>query len=156
MCACTVTENRKRLVSCGGLLLFLGMAFIFSNNKRRVNWSQVISGIILQFVFGLLILRWQTGADIFQCLGAKVDAFLGFNNAGTNLAYGPAVNNAPFIPSKLANLSLAYNVTTAINEAKAFQAIVVFKALSVVYFFSFVVHMLLYTGAIHKFNVALG
>ena len=51
---------------------------------------------------------------------------------------------------------MAYNVTLAINEAGAFQAVVVFKALSVVYFFSFFAHMLFYVGAMHRFNVALG
>ena len=60
------------------------------------------------------------------------------------------------VAGKLENTSLAYNVTLAINEAGAFQAVVVFKALSVVYFFSFFAHMLFYVGAMHRFNVALG
>lgn len=29
-------------------------------------------GLVLQFIFGLLILRWSVGAAVFQCIGDKV------------------------------------------------------------------------------------
>ena len=36
----------------------------FRRDKKSINWSQVLSGVILQFIFGLTILRWETGAQV--------------------------------------------------------------------------------------------
>ena len=38
----------------------------------RIQWRQVVWGVALQFIFGLLILRWNVGREIFSCLGHKV------------------------------------------------------------------------------------
>ena len=35
-------------------------------------WRHVIWGLILQFVFALMILRWDVGRAIFSCIGDKV------------------------------------------------------------------------------------
>lgn len=65
-------DNRERLVSAVGLLAHVIVGFIISRHPGRVVWRHVIWGILLQFVLGLVILRWQVGKDIFQCLGDKV------------------------------------------------------------------------------------
>ena len=49
------------LISLGhglfGLALLIGIAWLFSNNRRRVNWRLVLSGFGLQFVFAVLVLE---------------------------------------------------------------------------------------------------
>ena len=39
-----------------GILLILGIAWMASNNKKRINYRLVISGMLLQVVIALLIL----------------------------------------------------------------------------------------------------
>ena len=55
---------------------------------RQVQWRQVIWGLILQFVFGLMVLRWPTGRHVFNCIGQRVSIFLNFTNAGADFVYG--------------------------------------------------------------------
>jgi pyrimidine nucleoside transport protein len=43
----------------------------------------VLWGVALQFVFGLVILRWSVGKEIFTCFGDKVSIFLQFTDNGT-------------------------------------------------------------------------
>ncbi|HCD87027.1 MAG TPA: NupC/NupG family nucleoside CNT transporter, partial [Algoriphagus sp.] len=38
-----------------GLLVIVLVAFIFSNNKKKIDWRLVGIGIILQLIFGFLI-----------------------------------------------------------------------------------------------------
>ena len=52
--------------------------------------------------------------------------------------------------------SLTYNVTSEINLKKAIPSVVVFSALSVIYFFSFVVNILFYYGIVQWFTLKIG
>lgn len=51
---------------------------------------------MLQFLFGLLILRWDFGKEIFHCLGDKVSDFLGYTDAGTQFVFGYLINDIKF------------------------------------------------------------
>lgn len=44
--------------------------------------------MILQFLFGLVVLRWDTGQKIFACLGDRVATFLKYTDAGAGFVYG--------------------------------------------------------------------
>jgi hypothetical protein len=54
-------DDRRRLVSAGGILALVLIAFIFSKHRKEINWRQVTWGLVLQFIFGLGILRWKPG-----------------------------------------------------------------------------------------------
>ncbi len=43
--------------ACFGVICFLGIAAAFSADLRRVNWRTIVTGLALQFVLALLILR---------------------------------------------------------------------------------------------------
>lgn len=45
---------------------------IFSAHPSRIRWRHIFWGLALQYIFGLIILRWDIGAQTFQCLGDKV------------------------------------------------------------------------------------
>ena len=51
---------------------------------------------------------------------------------------------------------MSYEVAEAINSAGAISTIVVFKALSTVYFFSFLVSMLFYWGVLQWLVIKIG
>ena len=70
--------------------------------------------------------------------------------------FGYLVNQKPFLLDKLKNGTAEYEVAGAINAAQAINSIVVFKALSTVYFFSFLVSMLFYWGVLQWLVMKIG
>ena len=64
--------DRQRLVSAGGVAAILGAGAVFSTSRTSIRWRHVTWGLALQFVFGLLILRWRPGKMFFDCIGDKV------------------------------------------------------------------------------------
>jgi len=40
-----------------GLVLLLGIAYLFSNNKKKVNYRLVINGLLLQLLLAVFILK---------------------------------------------------------------------------------------------------
>jgi nucleoside permease NupC len=92
--------------------------------------------------------RWEPGRSALECIGSKVNRFLSFTDEGSQFLFGYLVNQQPFITRRLDPAGLAYNVTMEINEAKAILPVIMFKSVSVLYFFSFMVGMLTPLGAI--------
>lgn len=65
-------KNRKRLISTLGLFILILIGVVLSKHPGRIRWRHVFWGLGLQFIFGLLILRWNTGRDILKCISDKV------------------------------------------------------------------------------------
>eukprot|EP00092_Neocalanus_flemingeri_P001746 GFUD01001864.1.p1 GENE.GFUD01001864.1~~GFUD01001864.1.p1 ORF type:complete len:670 (-),score=45.20 GFUD01001864.1:110-2119(-) len=149
-------DDRHRLISAGGIVVIITFGALFSKSRKDIIWRHVTWGLTLQFIFGLLILRWKPGQAFFKCLGTKVDTFLGFTDVGSSFVFGYLVNQQPFLPNLLRNGSVEQQVAESINLAHAVPSIVVFKALSTVYFFSFLVSMLFYWGALQWLVVKIG
>ncbi len=55
-----------RLVSVLGLAVFLGIAWLASNNRRAIRWRIVAWGIGLQVLFALAILKTGPGYAAFR------------------------------------------------------------------------------------------
>ncbi|MGB5286904.1 MAG: nucleoside transporter C-terminal domain-containing protein [Ignavibacteriaceae bacterium] len=81
-----------------GLALLISIAFIFSNNKSRINWRLVIGGLSLQLVFAILILKGENLRSFFFILGWPKDFFnwisyffvlvLNFTTEGAKFVFG--------------------------------------------------------------------
>jgi len=54
----------------------------------QIQWYPVLSGLVIQFLLGLITIRWSIGRNIFQCIGEKVAIFLGYSNEGAKFVYG--------------------------------------------------------------------
>ncbi|MCF6270676.1 MAG: NupC/NupG family nucleoside CNT transporter [Melioribacteraceae bacterium] len=52
-----------------GILLLVGIAFLLSNNKKNINWRLVFTGLGLQFIFAMLIIKGEYLAGFFSPLG---------------------------------------------------------------------------------------
>jgi CNT family concentrative nucleoside transporter len=86
------------LRGAGGLLLILGVAFLLSDNKKRINWRLVISGMFLQFIFAILIIKGDSLRHFFYPLGWVKDFFnslsylfvliLNFTSEGAKFVFG--------------------------------------------------------------------
>ncbi|HRG16542.1 MAG TPA: nucleoside transporter C-terminal domain-containing protein [Pseudomonadota bacterium] len=71
-----------------GLACLIGIAWLFSNNKRQVNWTLVLTGIALQIAFATFVLLVPGGKDVFQWLSDVFVKVLGFVAAGSNFVFG--------------------------------------------------------------------
>jgi concentrative nucleoside transporter, CNT family len=81
-----------------GLILILGIAFLFSANKRSINWRLVGMGLLIQLIFAVFIIHSETLRawffplgwlkDIVNWLGAAIVALLGFTLEGSKFVFG--------------------------------------------------------------------
>jgi concentrative nucleoside transporter, CNT family len=100
-----------------GIILILGLAFLFSNNKKKINLRLVFSGILLQMTIAILIFKVGPVFRFFQYLGAGMGKLELFAHQGAAFVYGGiAVEQAP---GKIVNyvnggFVFAFNVTAAI------------------------------------------
>jgi CNT family concentrative nucleoside transporter len=89
-----------------GLVLILGIALLFSNNRRRISWRLVGMGVLIQVVFAVFILyseklsAWFAPLGwpkaIISWLGGAVVSLLSFTTEGAKFVFGRlAVNSGP-------------------------------------------------------------
>lgn len=71
-----------------GVALILGIAYLFSNDRKAINYRLVASGIGLQVVLALLILRVEPVKKIFQWLGHQMTHIEEFAKEGAGFVYG--------------------------------------------------------------------
>jgi CNT family concentrative nucleoside transporter len=77
-----------RVISLVGLLVMIGVAFALSENRKAIQWRTVISGILLQILFGLIILKTDFGRSVFDTIGKGFNAILGFTSEGAKFLFG--------------------------------------------------------------------
>ncbi|GAB2661758.1 NupC/NupG family nucleoside CNT transporter [Arenimonas aestuarii] len=71
-----------------GLSVLIGIAWLFSNNKRAVDWRLVLTGITLQIAFAALVLLVPGGREVFDWLGNRFVDLLEFVKAGSTFIFG--------------------------------------------------------------------
>lgn len=71
-----------------GLVVLIGIAWLFSNNKKSVDWKLVATGVSLQVAFAALVLLVPGGKDVFNALGNGFVKVLSFVNAGSGFIFG--------------------------------------------------------------------
>lgn len=76
-----------------GLLVLIGVAYLFSNNRKAVDWKLVLVGISLQIFFGLMITKVDWVADMFHAVSTGFVTFLGFSNDGAKFLFGDLATN---------------------------------------------------------------
>lgn len=78
----------ERAISLVGLLVMLGIAYGLSENKKNIQWRTVLSGIFLQIIFGLIILKTDFGRSLFDSIGKGFNAILGYTGEGAKFLFG--------------------------------------------------------------------
>lgn len=73
----------NRAVSLAGLLIFIGVLWLTSRNRKAIQWHTVIVGMLMQFVIALFVLRTRVGYDIFAFISGLARSLLGFAGDGT-------------------------------------------------------------------------
>lgn len=76
-----------------GMLALVFIAFLFSSNKRAINWKTVSLGLLAQFLIGIGILKVPFIRIIFTFLGKAFNKVLTFTEAGTRFLFSSFTTN---------------------------------------------------------------
>ena len=117
-----------------GLVIIIGVAFLFSGNRRSIDWRLVVAGILIQVILGVLIAKVVFVESAFAFISQKFVTFLGFAQRGAEFLYGDLAFNSEGNPEIAHNLGFLF----------------AFQALPTVIFFSAVSAGLYYLGILQK------
>ncbi|MEJ7677358.1 MAG: nucleoside transporter C-terminal domain-containing protein [Segetibacter sp.] len=112
-----------------GIALILGIAFIASNNRKKINIRLVLSGIALQLIIGILVLKVPFITNFFHWIGRQIGHIEEFAKAGAAFVYSGVVVENSTVPSGMAGYQapggfvFAFSVTATIIIVCALVAI---------------------------------
>ena len=115
----------QRFQGLFGLALIFGIAVLFSNNRRRINLRLVLSGLALQLIIGLLVLKVTPVIRFFQMLGKIMGKLEQFAFQGAAFVYdGVAITTRNGIANyAMGGFVFAFNVTATIILVCALVAV---------------------------------
>ena len=76
-------------MSVVGFIVFAGLAWLLSSNRRKVAWKTIAAGVALQMVIGLVIFRFPFSHRILLWLNDAVLALLSATKSATVFLFGP-------------------------------------------------------------------
>ena len=76
-----------------GLVFILFIAYLFSINKKGINWKLILSGILLQIIFALLISNVGFIENIFKNISEFFVLIIDFSKQGTIFLFPDASFN---------------------------------------------------------------
>jgi CNT family concentrative nucleoside transporter len=76
-----------------GLLVFLGIAYVLSTDRRAIRWRTVAWGLSLQFLFAFLVIKWTYGQKILKVGSDAVTALLGHAADGSTMVFGSVLGD---------------------------------------------------------------
>ncbi len=75
-----------------GLAAIIAILWLFSADRKNISWKLVISGLALQFIFALGVLKVDLIKDIFEVCGNFFVMVLSFTQEGSRFVFGDMVN----------------------------------------------------------------
>jgi CNT family concentrative nucleoside transporter len=100
-----------------GIVLILALAIAFSNNRRRINIRLVLSGITLQLLIGIMVLKVEPVIYFFKMLGRVMGKLEQFAFQGAAFVYGGLavpVKGGGVMDYAMGGFVFAFNVTATI------------------------------------------
>ena len=117
-----------------GILILLFFAYLLSSYRKKIDWKLVATGIALQIVIALLVLKVPLVRNAFDAIGSGFVKFLGFAAYGAQFLFGDLARNSDAVENSRHNLGFLF----------------AFQALPTVIFFSSVTTGLYYLGILQK------
>lgn len=115
----------NRYLSLLGIVVILGLAVLMSNNKKRIPWRLVLTGLCLHSALGFLVLKTTIGYEVIAYIAGLFTKLYQAADKGINFVFG-----------NLANPQEAWGFVFAI------------KVLPVIIFFGALMSLLFYFGII--------
>lgn len=116
------------------LIVLVFIAFIFSRDRKNINWNLVWKGLLIQIVFAVAILKLPIVQKVFDWLSSIFVTVLNFTQDGSIFLFGGLIENT-----------------------NSFGYIFAFQVLPTIIFFSALTSVLFYYGILQKvvFYIAL-
>ena len=115
-----------------GMVSLIFIAFLFSSNRRAINWKTVGIGLAFQLIIAVGVLRVEFVKTAFEYVGQIFIAILGFTQAGSEFLFGGML------------------------DINSFGYIFAFQVLPTIIFFSALTSVLFYLGIIQKVVKGMG
>lgn len=74
-----------------GISVLLGICYALSANRKAINWRLVGSGIVLQIVFAILVLKVPLVSEIFTAIASVFTKIIQFSDKGANFLFGDSI-----------------------------------------------------------------
>jgi len=122
-----------------GLASLIGIAFLFSANRRKIDWRLVGVGILLQLTFAIFVLKIPGGELVFNALSRFFVTIINFTFEGAEFVFGilsSQANMEKVLPGELQN--------------RGFGFLFAFQVLPTIIFFSSLMSVLYHLGIMQK------
>ena len=105
-----------------GIVVILGIAFLFSNGKKSINYRTIFVGLIIQVTFAFVVLKWEAGKAGLEAFSGLVQNVIDYAGEGISFLFGPAA------------------------DVEGFGFVFAFQVLTIIIFFSSLISVLYYLG----------
>lgn len=76
-----------------GILFIFAVAYLLSNNKKRIKWRTIIIGFLIQFGFALAVLKWSVGKYVLSKVALGVQSVIDYAQEGISFVFGSLAND---------------------------------------------------------------
>jgi len=107
----------ERLHGLFGIVLILGLAFLASNNRKAINKRLVLSGLFLQTLIAVLVLKVPPITRFFQMLGKGMEKIEHYSRQGASFVYGgigATQGDGSVVDYAAGGFVFAFNITATI------------------------------------------
>ncbi len=122
-----------------GIAALTGIAALFSNNLKSVDWKQIFLALLMQILLAVFILLTPFGVKIFSGFGNFFVKIISFTNQG-----------AEFVLGVLANQKVLNEIFTDVNKDRNIGFLFAFQVLPIIIFFSSLMAILYHIGFMQK------
>ncbi len=109
-----------------GITVLLAIAYAFSNNRKIIDWKLVVTGLVLQVIFAIGVLKVDWVSSGFDAVAKGFVAVLDYSFKGAEMLFGGLMN------------------------IESFGFIFAFQVLPTIIFFSALTSFLYYIGVLQK------
>ncbi len=81
------------LISLAGILVLVLCAWVFSENRKKINWRTVLGALCLQAGFAALVLYIPLGQKMLGAMSSGVASVLGFADVGIKFLFNDLATN---------------------------------------------------------------
>jgi CNT family concentrative nucleoside transporter len=128
-----------------GILLIIAIAFLLSNNKKKINWRLVGAGLSLQLIFAIFIIKGDALREFFFPLGWVKDLFT-WISGGFVIILNFTTEGAFFVFDRLA---------LSPENANSIGFFFAFQVLPTIIFFASLMSILYYLGIMQRIVQAM-
>ncbi len=93
-CIRDLTMIFSSLFSVVGMAVLFLIAWVFSSNKRAINYRTIISAFVIQVALGALALYVPLGREMLQGLASGIQSVIGYGYEGVRFLFGSLAPNA--------------------------------------------------------------